>query len=161
MLYVLPVALLAMSFGLRIGVGAGLLAVMLLALWLVGAGESLSPLGWLSRVIPPLLIGALVGMSTERIREADRNERHAFEVAILQREAAEINDTLVQELAVTKWLLESGEVGRGIDLLEKTMATTQQLVTRALGSNSVLPGDLRSTAATPRALAPSRDRVTR
>ena len=143
MLYVLPVALLAISFGVRVGLGAGVLAVALFAMWLLTTGESLNALGWLSRVTPLLLIGALVGIATERIREADRVEREAIEVAVLQREAAEINDTVVQELAVAKWLLESGHVEQGIELLETTMVTTQQLVTRSLGSKSVLPGDLR------------------
>ena len=143
MLFVLPVALLAISFGLRVGLGAGLLAVILLAVWLLATGQSLSVLGWLSRATPLLLIGVLVGIATERIRDADRVEREAVEVAVLQREAAEINDTVVQELAVAKWLLESGHVDQGIEMLETTMVTTQQLVTRSLGSKSVLPGDLR------------------
>ena len=138
MLYVLPVALLALSFGFRVGLGAGILAGSLFAVWMVSTGESLSPLGWLSRVMPLVLIGALVGIATERIREANRVERHAMEVSLLQHEAAEINDSVLQQMAATKWLLESGHVDEGIELLEATMTTAQQLVTRVLGSNSVL-----------------------
>jgi hypothetical protein len=141
MLYVLPVALLALSFGFRVGLGAGILAVSLFAAWMVSAGESLSPLGWLSRVTPLLLIGCLVGMATERIREAVRVERHALEVALVQRESAEINDIVLQQMAATKWLLELGRVDEAIELLETTMTTAQQLVTRVLGSDSVLQGD--------------------
>ena len=141
MLYVLPVALLALSFGFRVGLGAGVLAVSLFAIWMVSAGESLSPLGWLSGVTPLLLVGALVGIATERIREANRVERHAMEVALLEREAAEINDSVVQQMAATKWLLESGRVDEAIELLVETMTTAQQLVTRALGSDSPLQGD--------------------
>jgi hypothetical protein len=93
--------------------------------------------------MPLLLIGALVGIATERIREANRIERHAMEVSLLQREAAEINDSVLQQMAATKWLLEAGHVDEGIELLEATMTTAQQLVSRMLGSNSVLEGDLR------------------
>jgi hypothetical protein len=64
-------------------------------------------------------------------------------VALLQREAAEINDSIFQGLAATKWMLEAGEVERGLTTLEQTMVTAQQLVSRMLGSDSVLPGDLR------------------
>jgi hypothetical protein len=140
-LYVLPVALLAMTFGFRVGVGSGVLAVCLFVVWAIGNGHSLGALGWLSRVTPLLLIGALVGIATERIRDFDRVERQAIEVALLQREAAEINDSVLQQMAAAKWLLESGHVEQGIDLLEATMTTAQELVSRMLGSNSVLPGD--------------------
>ena len=53
-------------------------------------------------------------------------------------EAAEINDSVLQQMAATKWLLESGRIDEAIELLEATMTTGQQLVTRVLGSNSVL-----------------------
>jgi K+-sensing histidine kinase KdpD len=138
MLYVLPVALLALSFGFWVGLGAGLLAVSLFAVWMLATGESLSPLGWVCAVTPLLLVGALVGIATERIREANRVERHAMDVALLQREAAEINDSVLQQMAATKWLLESGHIDEAIELLEATMTTGQRLVTRVLGSNSVL-----------------------
>lgn len=143
MLYVLPVALLALTFGLRVGLAAGLVAVGLLVAWVAWSGEHLSPLGWLSRVTPLLLLGGLVGVAAERIRDADRIERHAAEIELLQRDAAEINDSLIQGMAVTKWLFESGQASAGIELLEETMVTGQQLVGRMLGSDSVLPGDLR------------------
>jgi hypothetical protein len=143
MLYVLPVALLALTFGLRVGLAAGLVAVGLLVAWVAWSGEQLSPLGWLSRVTPLLLLGGLVGVAAERIRDADRIERHAAEIELLQRDAAEINDSLIQGMAVTKWLFESGQASAGIELLEETMVTGQQLVGRMLGSDSVLPGDLR------------------
>lgn len=145
MLYVLPVALVALGFGLRAGLAAGFGAVGLLVLWVVESGERLTTLGWLSRVTPLLLLGALVGAAADEIREADRAERHAQQVALLQREAAEINDRVLQELAVAKWLLESGDVKDGVELLEATMDTTQQLVSKMLGSGSPLPGDLRKS----------------
>lgn len=139
MLYVLPVALLALSFGLRAGLGAGAFAVGLLVLWVTTAGESLSVFGWLSRAVPPLLLGLLVGAAADRIRDAARVERHAAEVALLQREAAEINDHVLQQMAAAKWLLEAGRTADGVDVLAETMDTAQQLVARMLGPDSVLP----------------------
>lgn len=143
MLYVLPVALLALGFGFRVGLAAGTFAVGLLALWVVTAGESLSVLGWLSRATPMLLLGVLTGAAADRIRANTAAERHAAEVALMQREAAEINDRVLQQMAAAKWMLEAGRHDDGIDLLESTMDTAQQLVSRMLGSDSVLPGDLR------------------
>jgi hypothetical protein len=142
-LYVLPVALLALTFGFRVGVAAGFAAVGLLVAWVIYREETLSPLGWLSRATPLLLLGALAGIASDRMREADRTHRYAMAVARLQREAAEIDDNIFQSLAATKWLLEAGDVERGLITLEQTMVTAQQLVSRMLGSDSLLPGDLR------------------
>lgn len=139
MLYVLPVALLALTFGLWAGIGAGLLAVSLLALWVVTADESLSAMGWLSRATPLLLLGVLVGAAADRIRDANEAERRAAEVALLQREAAEINDRVLQQMAAAKWMLEAGRTDDGVDILASTMDTAQQLVARMLGPDSVLP----------------------
>lgn len=139
MLYVLPVALLALSFGLRVGLGAGVVAVGLLVLWVTTAGESLSVLGWVSRATPLLLLGLLVGAAADRIREANRVERRAAEIALLQREAAEINDRVLQQMAAAKWMLEAGHTDDSVDLLAETMDTAQQLVARMLGPDSVLP----------------------
>lgn len=143
MLYVFPVALVALCFGLRAGAAAGVTAVGLLVAWVILAEETLSPLGWLSRVTPLLLLGTLVGASSDRMREARRAERYATAIALLQRDAAEVNDSVVQGLAATKWLLEAGEVERAITTLQDTTVTAQQLVTRVLGSDSVLPADVR------------------
>ena len=149
MLYVLPVALLALSFGLRAGLGAGAFAVGLLVLWVTTAGESLSVFGWLSRAVPTLLLGLLVGAATDRIRDAARVERHAAEVALLQREAAEINDRVLQQMAAAKWMLEAGRNDDGVDLLASTMDDAQRLVARMLGSDSILSPRPRPPAPAP------------
>ena len=141
-LFVLPVALVALSFGFRAGAAAGLVAVGLLAVWVVEAGVTLSPLGWVSRITPLLLLGTLVGFSSDRIRDADRAERYAAAVALLQVEGAEISDRIFQGLAASKWMLEVGEIERGLAAMEDTMVMAQQLVTGVLGSNSVLRDDI-------------------
>ncbi|MBI4885339.1 MAG: hypothetical protein HY826_14925 [Actinobacteria bacterium] len=143
MLYVFPVALVALGFGFRAGTAAGVIAVGLLITWTIIANESLSPLGWLTRVTPLLLLGTLVGASSDRMLDARRAERYATAVALLQRDAAEINDSVVQGLAATKWLLEAGEVERAITILSDTTLTAQQLVTRVLGSKSILTLEMR------------------
>jgi len=147
-LYVLPVALLALTFDFRVGLAAGGASVGLLGVWVAASGDTLSPLGWLSRATPLVLLGALVGAAADRIRRTSEVERRATRVAMLQREAAEINDNVLQQLAATKWLLESGHLDDGIELLDATMTTARQLVTRMLGPNSVLPDDLRRSRPT-------------
>lgn len=141
MLYVLPVALLALTFSRRVGIAAGVLAVALLVLWVVTSGESLSAWGWLSRVVPMLLLGGLVGDAADRIRDAAEAERRNVEVRLLQREAAEINDRVLQQMAAAKWMLEAGRTDDGVDILASTMDTAQELVGRMLGPDSVLAPD--------------------
>lgn len=146
-LYVLPIALLAMAFGLRTGLAAGTTGVGLLAIWVLHSGAALSPLGWLSRATPLLVLGALIGVASDRLREAAERERRAAAVAMLQRDAAEVHDELVQALAVTKWVFESGDSERGLAMLEENLVSAQALVSRMLGSGSALPGDLRRSRA--------------
>jgi hypothetical protein len=57
---------------------------------------------------------------------------------LLQREGAETIESIFQGLAVSKWMLEVGEIERGLATVEETMVMAQQLVTKVLGSNSVL-----------------------
>lgn len=143
MLYVFPVALVALAFGFRAGTTAGLVSVGLLVAWVIIADETLSPLGWLCSVTPLLLLGSLVGASSDRIRDARRSERYATGIALLQRDAAEVNDSIIQGLIATKWLLESGKVERAIETLDATTVTAEELVTRVLGSESLLPIEVR------------------
>jgi len=138
LLFVLPVALLALSFGFRVGLSAGLFGVVLLAVWAATVSESLTVLGWISRATPLLLLGALVGTAADRIRASNEAERHSAEVALLQREAAEINDHVLQQMGAAKWLLEAGRTDEGIDVLATSMDTAQQLVSRMLGPRSIL-----------------------
>jgi hypothetical protein len=151
MLYVLPVALVALAFGFWAGVAAGLTAVGLLAGWAVALNVEASPLGWIGLVTPVMLLGALVGFASDRIRDANQAERYAAMVTVLQVEGAEISDRIFQGLAASKWMLEGGEIERGLAVLEDTMVIAQGLVTNVLGSNSVLREDAREHAMIPRA----------
>lgn len=141
-LYVLPVSLVAFAFGFRPGLAAGVGAVGLLVVSELATDGTLRPLGWATRITPLLLLGMLVGYASDQLREGDRRELHYAEVALLQREAAEINDGIVQGLAAAKWLLEAGHTERGLGAVNDTIVTAQTLVGRMLGPGSPLEGDL-------------------
>lgn len=132
MLYALPIALTALAFGLRAGVAAGLLAVVLVGAWVQLDGIELTALGWASRVLPMVLLGPLLGDASDRLRQADL-ERRAFEAARLRhREAIEINDTLVQGMAAAKWSIEAGRTESGLASLTETIELAHQLVSNLL-----------------------------
>lgn len=143
MLYVLPISLIAISFGQQAGVIAGGAAVGLLATWTLVSDVSLTPLGWLSRIIPLVLIGGLIGSASDRMRAADAAERRADAIALLQRDGAEINDSIVQSLAAAKWAIEAADVERARSILDETIVTGQKLVTRVLGSESPVHDQIR------------------
>lgn len=143
-LYVLPVTLAALGFGMIAGTVAGVVAVGLTVLAVVLTSESMTTVGWCSHIAPLLLLGFLAGASADRIRQARRAERYALEVAMLQRDAAEVNDSVVQGITAARWLLESGQVDRALEVLDDTAASAQELVSRVLGADSVLPHELRN-----------------
>lgn len=133
--YALPVALAASAFGLRGGISAGLLTIPLIAVWVVTHDVPLSPLSWLSRVVPLLLLGVLLGRAVDRGRRAEEERRQAEEArsqaqvaAMLHREAIEINDTLIQQLAAAKWAFEAGRTEAGLDALTDAVRHAQELV---------------------------------
>jgi hypothetical protein len=146
MFYVLPVALIATSFGMRAGAGAGLLAIGLVVLWTVARDVSLTPTGWASRIVPLLLLGVLLGEASDRIRRAEQGRREAAAAALLHREAIEINDSLVQGMAAAKWSLEAGQTEVGLKTLNETITRAHDLVSglireAGLGADSRhLPG---------------------
>ncbi|GAB2862461.1 hypothetical protein [Nocardioides pacificus] len=128
MLYALPITLLALALGRRGGVAAGLVAVALVAVWVVVDSVELGLLGWASRTLPHLLVGVLLGDASDRLQRAEQLQR-THEIAELRhRQAVEINDTLVQGMAAAKWAMESGRHDRAMQTLEETLETGQRLV---------------------------------
>jgi signal transduction histidine kinase len=140
LLYVLPIALLATAFGLRAGVLAGTGAVVLLGAWVLADGVTLTPLGWLARVVPMLLWGVLLGYASDRIRAAAEAERKVMAAALREREAAEINDSVIQRLSAAKWSLEAGDHERSMELLIDSIETAQGLVADLLRNRPLRGG---------------------
>jgi signal transduction histidine kinase len=132
MLYALPVALVALAFGRVAGVAAGLLAVVLVAAWVALRDVDLSALGWASRVIPLLLLGALLGDASDRLAAADARQRASEAAAQRHRDATEVNDTLVQGMAAAKWAFEAGRHEAGLRTLEETLDVGHRLVSELM-----------------------------
>lgn len=128
MLYALPVALVAMTSGLRAGMVAGLVAVGLTVVWALVNDVDLTVTGWASRVLPLLLLGALLGQATDRARRAEIEHRRLEAAALLHRQAIEINDSLVQGMAAAMWSFDAGQVEAGKKVLEQTLAQAHELV---------------------------------
>lgn len=146
-LYTLPIALLAVTFGLRGGLLSGIAGVVLVVVWAVLRDVDISPLGWAAVCLPLLLLGALLGQASDQIVDSER-ERVALErAAERQRDAVEINDTIVQGMSAAKWSLEAGNIDRGLETLSDTLRLAHELVSDLLRSADMGPSANGSTRA--------------
>ena len=142
MLYVFPVALVAMTGGRWVGLAGGILSVSLVAAWALSQSVDLTLLGWLSRALPLMLVGFLIGDANDRLERASQ-ERQARLLAVQrQREAVEINDSLVQGMSAAKWSIEAGRVDNGLQVLEQTVELGHRLVSELIRESGAGPTSL-------------------
>ena len=163
LLFCLPIALLAVAFGLRAGLAAGVVGLALLAIWAVTDDVGLSVVGWAARVTPMLLLGGLLGQASDRLRDAERENVRLADVARRHRDAVELNDSVVQRLAAAKWALEAGRTEQALDVIVETLDYAQALVSDLLHDadagrctsedSAARPGHVPSVAATTSVLA--------
>ena len=137
--YVLPISLVAFAFGRTAGLAAGALGFGLFALWALTEDVPFGVIGWLSRAVPMLLLGALVGAAAEQQRRAAAAERDLLLAELRARRVAELSDSIIQRLAVAKWAAEAGKHDRSLDVLTETVESTQPLVSELLEGRSVVP----------------------
>lgn len=143
MLYVLPVALLAVAFGRRGGVlGAG----VAVSLYAVSANDLL---GWATGAAAVALLGLLLGDATDRIMSDQRRaRREALERERLEeehrrhQEALKLHDSVVQGIAAGIWMLDVGSNKEALRALTSTMGLAQHLVSELLGAENAVPGTL-------------------
>ncbi len=132
LLFCFPIALLAIAFGLRAGLLAGGAGVLLFAIWVETDGADVSVLGWISRVAPMLLFGALLGDAADRLRASDAERDRLRATAQRHHDAVEFQDGVVQELAAAKWAFEVNQPQRGLEILTHTLIAAQDIVSQML-----------------------------
>jgi hypothetical protein len=140
LLFCFPIALLAVAFGLRAGLLAGLGGIVLLAVWASVDGVELSFWGWVTRAAPMLLLGGLLGHAADQLRRSEAERNRLMAAAQRHRDAVDFNDRVVQELAAAKWALEAGHAGRGLDILMNTLDAAQDMVSQMLRDADVGAG---------------------
>ncbi len=139
-LYALPIALLAMSFGLRGGLIGAAIGFSMFAVVEVtyGVGD-IDVTGWITRAAGMFLLGILLGHATDQIEAGQRRtfaiheeRRLLAEHARRQSEALEISDSILQHLAVAKWMIEAGNDDEAITILTATITTGEAMVAELL-----------------------------
>ncbi|HTW13856.1 MAG TPA: DUF4118 domain-containing protein [Nocardioides sp.] len=139
MLYVLPVCLAAQTGGRTVGVLAGGLSAGVVVLWLVLHQVDVHPLGYAARVLPLILVGFLLGDAMDRIRRSHLDQLEHEAAALRHHQAVEVNDLLVQGIAVAKWSVEAGRIDEGLRILDETIATGQRLVSELIVDAGLQP----------------------
>jgi glucose-6-phosphate-specific signal transduction histidine kinase len=140
MFYALPIALLALTFGLGTGVVAGLAGTALVGVWAVVSHVALSPVGWATRVVPLILLGVLLGQAADRLRKSQAELARLDKASHWHRQAAEINDSIVQGLAVAKWSLERGDLDAALRVVSDTLDHAHAMVSQLLRDAGLEPG---------------------
>jgi hypothetical protein len=137
-LFALPITLVAFTFGARRGLIAGCVALALTAMWVVAGGVDRSATNWASISTALVLIGLLVGHASDRAATAHALQLRLERAEMRQREAADVNDTILQRVAVAKWMFEAGRPARGLEVLTETVDYAQTLVSGLLAESDAL-----------------------
>jgi hypothetical protein len=132
LLFALPVTLAGFAFGQRAGMIAAGVAIAVILAWAVVEDVSLSWLGWSARVLPLALFGVVVGRATDQLRDAEEVKLLLTIAETHRRDAAEINDRILQRLVSSKWSLESGDPGPALEELEGAIDVATHLVSALL-----------------------------
>jgi hypothetical protein len=85
--------------------------------------------------------------------ERDRAEHYLLEIHegdLRQRQALEINDNVVQGLAIAKYALDAGDDAKAYEAVSRTLVSARTIISDLLGGEDLGPGDLlRGEAANP------------
>ena len=131
-LYVVPIVIAALSFGHRGGLGLTACGATAFAL-LAGVHEhgDLDVTGWLGPLLAMALAGGLVGYLTDLLaHRAEAGEalvehsRRLEEVCSAQHAALSVSDSITQQVAAARWMLEAGRTDEALAVLGSSVAAS-------------------------------------
>ncbi|HEY2571609.1 MAG TPA: HD domain-containing phosphohydrolase [Solirubrobacteraceae bacterium] len=96
-LYLVPIALLALRFGLRGSLGGAALAVALIATWgALGSNAPLSAEGYLSRTVALVLLGILLGLFVDHRRNLESEIMRYYDASLDLLATADLNGRFIR-----------------------------------------------------------------
>jgi glucose-6-phosphate-specific signal transduction histidine kinase len=134
-----PIAVLALAYGVRGGAVGTAVGMGFLELWMEFTDAPVSYLGWAARSVPLLLVGLLLGAVIDRLRATDYERLRLLAASARHREAVEINDTIVQQVSAAKWSLESGNTEHALHILSDTVELGHRLVSDHIRDSDLRP----------------------
>ncbi|MBV9410764.1 MAG: response regulator [Acidimicrobiia bacterium] len=112
-------------------------------------GYEAGAVDYLTKPVEPWLVRAKVGAFVDLWLEHKRLEQLQSDLAVAgqrQRQALQINEGIVQGIAVAKMALELGDHERALDTLERTLTAAKQVISHLLLDHveEIRPRDLRA-----------------
>lgn len=140
LLYVVPIALSARRLGRRAGIGvAALCAAAFVVLTAVHGRGDVDLTGWVGPLLVMATVGAAFGAPPAHPADVDRTVSDAVEqrdylqnVCAAQHSALVASDSMIQEVASARWMLELGHTDEAIEVLGATVARGISRVSAAL-----------------------------
>lgn len=120
LLYVVPIALTALEFGLYAGIGAAATALALIGILSVVHSFEIGPLGFVTRGVAFIAVGAIAGRFAERMRAVHSLQHGLLESGLTLR-WADLDHPPLAELALATRTL-TGARGARVELLGRTEA---------------------------------------
>jgi hypothetical protein len=123
LLYVLPITLGALRFGRRGAAGAvalGTLSFVVMAL-VHGRGD-LDLTGWSAPPLSMALVGYLAARLEGLVGAHTEHRRYLEEVREAQHATLTVSDSIVQQVAAARWMLEAGRADEAAEVLNGTVA---------------------------------------
>ena len=123
LLYVLPITLAALRFGRRGAASTAALGTAgFVVMALVHGRGDLDLTGWSAPPLSMALVGYLAARLEGLVRAHAERGRHLEEVREAQRAALTASDSIVQQVAAARWMLEAGRADEAAEVLNGTVA---------------------------------------
>lgn len=145
LLYVVPIALAALWFGRRGGIwtaAVGTAAFLVLAA-VDGRGD-LDATGWIGPLVAMSLVGGLIGHLVDRAGRRQpldavhvERDRQLEELCEAQHAALVTSDSIIQQFAAARWLLEVGRTEEAAGILGDTVADCVARLSQGLSLHGV------------------------
>jgi hypothetical protein len=140
LLFTLPIALVAVAFGLRGGLACAAVAeVLVIVAFRLVDHQPTSVGGWIGRLLPLLLLGFVLGDAMDRLRAAEADRSRLVHNARRHEDAVQLNDTIVQSLSAAKWALEAGDLDGGLEIVTQTLHQSNRLVSDLIRGADLRP----------------------
>lgn len=136
-----PIALLALEYGVRGGLAGAVVAMALTGLWVVSMDIELGLTGFVTRFATYAISGIGTGFLVEQRQHRDRDIAELMASAELHRQALQVHETVVQQLTVAKLSLEMNDSDQAIKAIGDALTSARRVVAQGVDPG----GDLRTT----------------
>ena len=142
-LLIVPIAIVAVEFSFAGGFVAALLAALSVIMFKVVGGVDYSLTGVAVRTVAFAFAGAGIGYLVEERKRREQALQQLERQASEHQEGLQLNDDVVQGLAVAKMALEMGDADKARNTLEATLKRAQEIASQRLSRQGPLTRDPR------------------